>query len=196
MPGTTPRRTVLRLLTAALLAVSAPLAHSQTVLKFATTLPPSHPLVSGYFDGWAKRVNEAAGGEFQVQVVNGPTIANGVNVWERTVNGVVDIGWGIQGGVNLPFPKTNIMGLPLLVEENQAAAASVALWRLYASGLIADEYKDVRPIALVASPVQGLSTKSPIAKLEDVKGLKIRASDKSVADIVTALGGSPISVPA
>src|SRR6185436_287424 len=76
------------------------------------------------------------------------------------------------------------------------AAAAVALWRLYASGLIADEYKGVRPLMLAPTPVQGLSSKRPVTTLADIKGMKIRASDRTVADIVTALGGSPISVPA
>ena len=177
-------------------ALAPSLAMAQTVLKFATTLPPNNPVVSKYLDVWAKKVNEAAGSEFQIQVVNGPTIANAVNVWERTVTGVVDIGWGIHGAVNLPFPKTLIMGLPLLVEEEQLSVASAALWRLYANGTIADEYKDVRPLALIGTPVQGMSSKKQLNRLEDMKGLKVRAADKTIADIVTALGGAPISVPA
>ena len=181
---------------AALLAVIPASASAETILKMATTIPPANPLVSQFFEPWAKRVNEQAKGEFQIQVISGPTLANAVNVWDRTVNGVVDIGWGIQGAVNLPFPKSTIIGLPLLVPDGQLPAGSVALWRLYASGLIADEYKDVKPLALIGAPIQGLSTKTPVTKLEDVKGTKLRASDRTVADIVTALGGSPISIPA
>lgn len=171
-------------------------AVAQTILKLATTLPPNNPVVTKFFDVWAKKVNDAAGSEFQIQVVNGPTIANAVNVWDRTVSGVVDMGWGIHGAVNLPFPKTLIIGLPLLVEEEQLANASAALWSLYANGTIADEYKDVRPMALIGTPVQGLSSKKQLNRLEDVRGLKVRAADKIIADIVTAVGGAPISVPA
>jgi TRAP-type transport system periplasmic protein len=180
----------------AALALGTGLVQAQTVLKFSTTLPPTNPIVPDFFEPWAKKVNAAAGGEFQIQVINGPTIANAVNVWDRTANGVVEIGFGILGAVNLPFPKSTIIGLPLLVGENQLAAASVALWRLYQTGLVADEYKDVRPIALFGTPVQGISSKQPVRRLEDMKGLKVRAADKTVADVVTALGGAPISVPA
>jgi TRAP-type C4-dicarboxylate transport system substrate-binding protein len=169
---------------------------AQTVLKFATTLPPTNPLISQFYEPWAKRVNEAAGSEFQIQVINGPTFANAVNVWDRTADGIADIGWGIHGAVNLPFPKSTLISLPLLVQEGKLANAAVALWRLYQSGLIADEYKNVKPIALIGTPVQGLSSRTPITKLDDMRGLKVRAADKSVADMVAALGGSPISVPA
>jgi TRAP-type transport system periplasmic protein len=187
---------VLPVLAAAVVLGLASPAAAQTVLKFATTLPASNPLVSEFFEPWAKKVNEAAGKEFQIQVVNGPTLANAVNVWTRVGDGVADIGWGINGAVNLPFPKSTIISLPLLVEEGQLPAAAVAQWRLYQSGLIADEYKGMKVLGLIGSPVQGLSSRTAITRLEEMKGLKVRAADKTVADMVTALGGSPISVPA
>jgi TRAP-type transport system periplasmic protein len=190
-----PARALSVLAAAAVLCLSGASA-AQTVLKFATTLPAGNPLVADFFEPWAKKVNEAAGKEFQIQVVNGPTLANAVNVWTRVSDGVADIGWGINGAVNLPFPKSTVISLPLLVEEGQLPAASVAQWRLYQSGLIADEYKGVKVLGLIGSPVQGLSSRTPITRLEEMKGLKVRAADKIVADMVTALGGSPISVPA
>jgi TRAP-type C4-dicarboxylate transport system substrate-binding protein len=199
VPGLRPGNARSRMaawMAAALLALVPASASAETVLKMATTIPPTNPLVANFFEPWAKKVNEQAKGEFQIQVISGPTLANAVNVWDRTVNGVVDIGWGIQGAVNLPFPKSTIIGLPLLVPDGQLPAGSVALWRLYSSGLIADEYKDVKPLALVGAPIQGLSTKTEVKTLEDVKGMKLRASDRTVADIVTAIGGSPISIPA
>ena len=75
-------RRSLQAMALAMLAVcfAATSSPAQRVLKFATTLPPSNPLVSQFFEPWAKRVNEAAGSEFQIQVVNGPTFANAVNV--------------------------------------------------------------------------------------------------------------------
>jgi len=190
------RNLKLTMLVALAVCFAATSASAQKVLRFATTLPPNNPLVSQFFEPWAKRVNAAAGSEFQIQVVNGPTFANAVNVWERTSDGIVDIGWGIHGAVSLPFPKSNIVSLPLLVKEGQLGAAAAALWTLYETGLIADEYKNVKPLALVATPVQGLSARVPVAKLEDMRGLKVRAADRTVSDVVTVLGGSPISIPA
>lgn len=191
-------RRSLQAMALAMLAVcfAATSSPAQIVLKLATTLPPSNPLVSQFFEPWAKRVNAAAGSEFKIQVINGPTFANAVNVWNRTADGIADIGWGIHGAVNLPFPKSTIISLPLLVKEGQLADAAAAMWGLYQSGLIADEYKNVKPLALVGTPVQGLSSRVPVGTLEDMRGLKVRAADKTVSDIVSALGASPISIPA
>lgn len=175
--------------------VSLPLAATaQTVLKFAVTIPPANPMVAELFQVWAKKVADASGGEVTVQVFAGPTLANPGNVWERTVNGVADIGFGIHGAVGVPFPKTVVTSLPFMVDD--LPSGSVALWRLYANGLIADEHKDVKVLALVTSPAQGISSKKAINTLADLKGVKIRSADRIVADIATALGATPISVPA
>jgi TRAP-type C4-dicarboxylate transport system substrate-binding protein len=54
----------------------------------------------------------------------------------------------------------------------------------------------VKVLGLVALPVQGLASKSKVAKLDDIKGQKIRSADKLSGDIATSLGGSPISLSA
>ncbi len=180
---------------AGLLQISPGVALSQSVtLKFATTIPPSNPIVIEVFEPWAKKVNEASNGTVNIQVISGPTLANPSNVWERTVSGVTEIGFGIHGAVGLPFPKSTISSLPFVVDD--LATGSIGLWRLYEKGLIADEHKDVKVLALVVTPGSLIVSKKPITSLEDMKGLKLRAANKMVADIITALGGTPIAVPA
>ena len=199
--GQPTRRKALRLsLLAGALAFVLPVLtagdlKAETVLKFAVTVPLENATATQVFKPWADKVNEEAKGEFRIQVY-GLELANSRNVWERTLNGVADIGWALHGTVGLPFPKTSVITLPLLVEDKQAGAASAALWKLYESGLLADEYKGVKVLGLVALPVQGLATKSKIAKFDDLKGQKIRSADKLSGDIATALGGSPISLSA
>jgi TRAP-type C4-dicarboxylate transport system substrate-binding protein len=196
-PGTL--RAVRASMFAAAIAVALPMlaspATAEIVLKFAATVPLENATAQRVFKPWADKVNEEAKGEFRIQVY-GLELANSRNVWERTLNGVVDIGWALHGTVGLPFPKTSVITLPALVEDTQAGAASSALWKLYESGLLADEYKGVKVLGLVALPVQGLASKSKVAKLDDIKGQKIRSADKLSGDIASSLGGSPISLSA
>jgi TRAP-type C4-dicarboxylate transport system substrate-binding protein len=178
-----------------LLAMSASVVEAEPVtLKFATTIPPANPVVTEVLEPWAKKVNEASKGELNIQVISGPTLANPRNVWERVVDGVADIGFGIHGAVGLPFPKMNVSSLPFVVDDLEKG--SVGLWRLYAKGLLADEHKDVKVLALVTTPGSLISSHKPIRSLEDMKGLKVRAANKIVADIISALGAAPISVSA
>ena len=176
-------------------ACGASPVRAEVVLKFATVQPPNSPVLTQCLKPIVTDINKAAGSEFKIQLFNAPNLANISNVWDRVANGVADIGFGIHGSTNLPFPKSTVVGLPLLLPVDKLAAGSVALWHLYASGLIADEYKGVKPIALFTVPVQGLSMRDPIKSVDDLKGQKIRAADRTISLMVTALGASPISVP-
>lgn len=182
-------------LEAALVLGAGPL-QAQTVLKFASVQAPNNAVVTQCLQPIVDGINKDAGSEFTVQLVNAPNLANLGNVWDRVADGVADIGFGIHGSSNLPFPKSTIAGLPLLLQSGKLDKGAVAMWHLYESGLIADEYKGVLPIALFATPVQVLSLRAPIKSLDELKGLKIRVADKTVSYIVTAFGASPISVPA
>ena len=178
-----------------LTVLSPTTVQAETVtLKFATTIPPANPIVTELFTPWAKKVEEASDGELVIQVISGPTLANPGNVWERTLNGVCDIGWGIHGAVGLPFPKMTVSSLPFVVDDLEKG--SVGLWRLYEQGLVAEEHKDVKLLALVTTPGSLISSKKPITSLGDMTGQKVRAANKIVADIISALGGAPISVSA
>jgi TRAP-type C4-dicarboxylate transport system substrate-binding protein len=171
-------------------------ARAETVLKFATAMAPTNVVTTQCLQPIVDDINKKAAGEFRIQFFHAPTLANLTNVWDRVANGVADIGFGIHGSSNLPFPKTTVAGLPLLLPEDKLAEGSAALWHLYESGLIADEYKGVKPVALFTVPVQGLSLREPIKSVDELKGQKIRAADRTISLMVTAVGGSPISVPA
>jgi TRAP-type C4-dicarboxylate transport system substrate-binding protein len=171
-------------------------ARAEPVLKFATAMAPSNAVTTQCLKPIVDNINKKAGTDFKIQLVHAPTLANLGNVWDRVANGVADIGFGIHGSSNLPFPKSTVAGLPLLLPVDKLAEGSVALWHLYASGLIADEYKGVMPIALFTVPVQVLSMREPIKSIDDLKGKKIRAADKTISLMVEAVGASPISVPA
>ena len=196
--GLKPRAILTRSLTATVLALGVFLsgmtgAFAQEVqLKFATTMPEGHPFFN-IFKPWLATINEAGEGEFKVVPVFGQTFATTSNVWDRTVDGITDIGWSLHGNVGLPFKKSLVTSLPLLVED--VPAASVALWQLYEQKLIDDEYKNVRVMGLWVNPVSGLHTKDPIETLADLKGQKIRVVDGATAGIVSALGAAPLSIP-
>ena len=168
---------------------------AEVVLKFATAQAPQSPVVTQCITPIVADINKAAGSEFKIELINAPNLANITNVWDRVANGVADIGFGIHGSTNLPFPKSTVAGLPLLLPVDKIAEGSVALWHLYKSGLIADEYKGVEPIALFTVPVQGLSMRDPIKSVDDLKGRRIRAADRTISLMVTAFEASPISVP-
>lgn len=179
--------------TSVLLGQSAGVFAEPVKLTFATGMPPVNPLASEVMQVWADAANEAAKGEYEIEVVNGFALANYSNMWERVETGVVDIGFGLQGLTGMGFDKTSVVTLPVVVTD--PIKSSAALWSLYEDGTIADEYEGVKVLGLASLPVQGISATKPINSLEDIAGMKVRAADRVSADTVTALGGAPIALP-
>jgi TRAP-type C4-dicarboxylate transport system substrate-binding protein len=160
---------------------------------FATGIPPQSPIVKDVMEPWAAAANAASEGEYEIEVANGFALANNTNMIDRVKAGVVDIGFALHGASGLPFDKTMVVSLPMIVTD--PVRASDALWTLYEDGVIADEYPGMKVIGLVALPIQGISSSKPVESLDDISGMKIRAVDKVAADTVTALGASPIALP-
>ena len=68
------------------------------------------------------------------------------------------------------------------------------MWRLLAKGVTADEYEQVKPLALFTFPPSGYHAKKPIREADDLKGLKIAVFARTNALQVELLGGTPITM--
>jgi TRAP-type C4-dicarboxylate transport system, periplasmic component len=185
------RITIRAALAAMALGLAAPVA-AQDTLTFATTLPEGNPLVQQVFIPWVEALNQQGEGVLQVSMINGPTIADHSNVYERVSSGIVDMGWAILGSVGVPFPRTDVAALPFLATD--PVSASAALWGVYQEGLLDDDFDRIELVALLALPAAGLHTNVPVTSAADLAGLRIRASDRLSSDLLTALGATPVSI--
>lgn len=166
---------------------------SQTVLRLVTLSPPQSFLSAGFMKPWAQRMTEQSKGQLRIDVFDGMTLADNLNVIDRVKGDVINMAWGLQiyGGGKYVF--TDVVSLPFIAST--AESGSVALWRLYARGLLAREYDDIKPLILLSVPQQQVHTISKaVQKLEDLRGLKLRAAAKVTTQIITALGATPISI--
>jgi TRAP-type C4-dicarboxylate transport system substrate-binding protein len=176
---------------AALLAVAANGNAQETRLLF-TSLSPGGSSNSVFFNAWAKKVADQSGGKVKIDVRDGVALANFANVYDRVQDDVVQIGWAIHQVIAGKFPLSEVAGLPFV--EDGFTPASVALRRLWKSGMLDNEYKDVVPVAFsVFGPSQLHFAKQP-ASIDDLSGLKIGVSGRAPSQLVAALGGTPISM--
>lgn len=187
-------KTITYCLSVAILVVSGALlnASAQTRLTM-TSLSPAKTPNSKYFNAWAARVNKDSGGTIRIVVRDGTTLANFRNSYDRTMTDAVQIGWAIHGLVAGKFPKTAVSGLPFMSNDN--ARCSATLWKLYKSGLVDNEYKDVVPIMFACLGSAGLHFNRAPPSNSDLSGLKIRVNGKVPSELVRLLGGASISLP-
>jgi TRAP-type C4-dicarboxylate transport system substrate-binding protein len=179
---------------ASLLALCWPYAAlaEETVLRFATLdSPTAHHTVAIHIP-WAERINQQGKGVVSIDVRHGMTLAQHGNIYSRVLDDVAQIGWGLQSVSAGKFPLTDVVTMPFLATKSEVA--SVALWRLYKSGILDAEYDEIVPLKLIVFPQSGVQFRSAPRTLEDFAGLKMIATQRTAAGMVEALGGTPISL--
>lgn len=164
-------------------------------LLFATTSSPDVALVREVFNPWAVKVTAASEGTLDIEMRNGPLIASPTNYLDRVTSDVVQIAFGMQGLIGNRFPLSAAAGLPYVVDSNDVVAASVAFWRLYKSGIMASEYKDLKPVMLAVLPPSTLHFVKAPKSIDETVGMKLISAGKERSELAERLGYAPISAP-
>ncbi|HLI20206.1 MAG TPA: hypothetical protein VKV32_03750, partial [Stellaceae bacterium] len=176
------------------LLIAAPsFAHAQAVtLKFGFPAPAVSYVNTDGMTPWINDVEKASDGTLKIQLIAGPTLGTFDNIYERTVANVAQISFGTFGSYASVFVRTQVSDLPFLNSDTRRS--SVALWRLYAKGLLNPEYEQVKALALFTFPGSILNSNKPIKTLDDVKGMKLAASSRNLGEIAIEMGGAPITL--
>ncbi|MBU1611760.1 MAG: TRAP transporter substrate-binding protein [Proteobacteria bacterium] len=158
-----------------------------TGLDFTLSTTHSQSIVA---EEWCKELESRTGGKVKVNYFPGQTLVKAPQLYDAVVEGIADISFGVLAYHRGRFPVMAAIDLPLG----------------YTSGVVAtkitnDVYAKFKPKSFDDVQVMyfhghgpGLphTAKKPIVKLEDWKGMKLRATGNS-AKIVTALGGTPVA---
>lgn len=178
---------------AVFLCAVAPAASAQEItLKFSHFLGPTSFFENDVAQPWKKRVEEKTGGKVKVEVFHGGTPLGGVTKQASQVKeGAADVALGLRGAEGDRFPGTSVVELPFLIKDS--ASGSAALWALYKSGALDAEYKDYKVLALwVHDPGLIHTAKTRVTTLADLKGLKLRVPNKTVAAALAHAGAVPV----
>src|SRR5579863_9181021 len=81
----------------------------ELVLKFVTLDNPDAHHNVRIQHPWAERLNEQAHGLFRVQVFDGSSIANQLNVYSRVQDDVAQIAWGLPDLATGKFKLTQVV---------------------------------------------------------------------------------------
>ena len=179
------------LLAAAVLATSAATAQANE-LSLAYFMGPKHPMNKAVFTPFAEKLAEVSGGTMTVKQFPGGAL-NSVPPKQYAIllDGVADIVFTLPGYTGDVFPMTQVVGLPGVCES--ASECTGAL--LNARDILEKEY-NAKMLAIWANAPPVLLTKDkPVRSLEDLKGLKVRVTNKSDVPIVESLGASAVAQP-
>jgi len=161
-----------------------------TKLTFSIFFPPTHGQTIAAMD-WAKEIEKRTEGKVQISVFPGGTLTKAPQCYDGVVKGISDLGFSLFAYTRGRFPVMAAVDLPMGYPNGKVAGR---VTQEFAKMFTPKELSDVKVLYLHAHGPGLLHTKKPVKKLEDIKGMKIRATGLS-AKIVEALGGVPVAMP-
>ena len=174
-------------------AMAAPMlatAQTTTTLRFQSTWP-SKDIFHEYATDFAKKVNDMASGKLKIEVLPAGAVVPAFQLLDAVSKGTLDGGHGV---VAYWYGKNTALALWGSGPAFGMDANMLLAWHNYGGGkaLIDEIYKslnlDVVSYLYGPMPTQPLGWfKKPVARVEDMKGLKFRTVGLAV-DIFTEMG--------
>ena len=186
------RRNLLKGAAVAAGAVSAPMVSmaQTTSLRFQSTWP-AKDIFHEYANDFAKKVNDMAGGRLKIEVLPAGAVVPAFQLLDAVNKGTLDGGHGV---VAYHYGKNSALALWGSGPAFGMDPNMVLSWHQYGGGkalldeIYASINMDVVSYLYGPMPTQPLGWfKKPVAKVEDMKGLKFRTVGLAV-DVFTELG--------
>jgi TRAP-type mannitol/chloroaromatic compound transport system substrate-binding protein len=168
-----------------------------TSLRFQSTWP-AKDIFHEYALDFAKKVNDMTGGELRIEVLPAGAVVPAFGLLDAVSKGTLDGGHGV---LVYHYGKNSALALWGSGPAFGMDANMILSWHKYGGGkdLLDEVYKavgaNVYSYMYGPMPTQALGWfKKPIAKAEDIKGLKFRTVGISI-DVFTAMGAAVNALP-
>ena len=175
------------------LAFPAQAQDKQINLKISHWVPATHPLQKAA-EEWAADIEKASGGTIKSQVYPAQQLGKAFDHYDMVRDGIADVGYINPGYQPGRFPIISAGEIPFLIGEVHGGIRAVDQWyRKYAK----TEMKDTKYcFSFILDPATWHSSKKKIMVPDDIKGMKIRPSQATIAAWVTQLGGTNVQASA
>ena len=183
---------------AAAMALAAPLAHAQKVLKYAHFQPakddqPKHVAALAF----KEHVEKATGGKIKVEIYPAGQFGKDQPTMEGVKLGTLELAVAHDGAIATVHKPIGVLGIPFLYKNHEHA------WRVYDSPWLAEFSEDmvkkqgIRLLGLADNGVRHFTNSlRPIRTPADMKGMKIRIQPSPVFQaLVESLGASASAIP-
>lgn len=159
-------------------------------LKIANYFPPPSQQ-SKTTEALGADLEKRSGGRIKAQYYAGGALLNGPNMFKGVESGIADIGYSHVYYTPGRMPVSEAVGLPIGIPTGWVGGH---VGNDFYQRFRPKEFEAVRLLSLHANGPSLVISKRPVAKLEDLKGLTIRAPGVT-GDIARALGATPTPTP-
>jgi TRAP-type C4-dicarboxylate transport system substrate-binding protein len=161
-----------------------------TKLEFSGALP-SHDKLSMVLEEWCGELNRRSGRRIEATYYPGGILTPAPQTFDSVTTGIADIGFGPMGVTPGRFPLTEVMEHPLGIDS---AFMMTRLSNDFFRAFRPKEYEQVKVLFFLSASPGLLHTKRPVARLEDLAGMKVRCLGGTAAKVLKALGAVPIVI--
>jgi TRAP-type transport system periplasmic protein len=171
------------------IVASTSLGQESITLRYTNFFPPGHKN-SVICEEWCKEVEKRTNGKIKIRYFPGSTLTSAPQTYDSILSGVVDLGNHVLAYTWGKFPLTEVLDFPL------------GYWSGYVSTKLMNAYyekfkpKDLSDVQVMYLHCQGpgiVHSRTPVAKMEDLKGMKLRVGNNPA--FLTNLGGVPVAMP-
>jgi TRAP-type C4-dicarboxylate transport system substrate-binding protein len=169
------------------------MAQDKTVdLKISIWLPPAHPLVPAT-KAWAEDIEKQSGGTIKSTIFPSEQLGKAFDHYDMARDGIADLTYVNPGYQPGRFPIISAGELPFMFADAKKGTAALDSWyRKYAASGMKDTHFC---FAFLLEP-GGYHGHKKVVLPEDIKGMKIRPPQGTIAQMVTMLGGTNVQAAA
>ncbi len=184
------KRTLALAATTALVAAPA-LAQEINVVGSWSGLPLHKQYEQPY---WEETLPEASGGDINVALTTHDQMGLGVgDVYRLLGQGVYDVAMTVADYAVADAPELEGLDVPLVATDAADARAMVEAARPMVEDIYRDRFNS-HVLAIAPYPPQVVFCNADISGLDDLEGLKVRASGRMTAKFLEALGAEGVNV--
>jgi TRAP-type C4-dicarboxylate transport system substrate-binding protein len=137
-------------------------------------------------------MKKKSGGNLDYTVYAGGALGKAPEHYDIVAKGLSDMGYFTATFTPGRFPLTDVLSLAAWVDGKDLA---VDIGNAVYDRVLKDEFKDVKVLELNGCIQSYIWTKKPVAKMEDLKGLKLRTPGGHQTNYVRSLGAEPVFMP-
>ena len=172
-------------------------ASAQTIeLKLSHFVPPQHTFHK-WVTAWAEKLEKESNGRLKFTIYpNGQLVGPPNRQLDAARNGITDIAWVLHGVTPGRYPMTELANLPFAWKgTNDDIVETAKRMTELAPKYLAAEHTGLHILFMsMANPVVVYS-KTPITKLDDFKGMKIRYASAANKVLLDSLGATTLLIP-
>jgi len=169
-------------------------AAAEVTLRLHQFLPAQAAVPKNILTVWADKVEADSGGRIEIQRF--PSMQLGgkpPELIDQVIDGIADIVWSVSGYTPGRFPRTEVFELPFMMTN--AEATSRAYWQLAEKTMMDQDFKDFKVLGLWVHGPGLIHSKTPIAEIADLNGVKLRAPTRVTNMLFGSFGATPVGMP-